>query len=130
MSLIRLNSVIHNYLETFTSRYYDYDGYWIFGHIVEGLKTEEFNLLKSHTDEVFTPKAIIKKLAVEKFSQQLTKNQVDLSKIKLAKLKIVKNNSSIVSALEKFDYSLIRMNFNSYTYRNHGWNSTFIEMKP
>lgn len=73
MSLKRLMSVVHNFLETFTSRYSDYDGYWVFGHIIQELENEEVNLLKPRTDETNTPKDLIKKIAVEKFFQQLKK---------------------------------------------------------
>ena len=30
-----IKSVLRNFLETFASRYTDYDGYWLFGFLVE-----------------------------------------------------------------------------------------------
>ena len=37
--------VLHNFLGTFTSRYSDFNGYWIFGFLVEKMDSVRIDLL-------------------------------------------------------------------------------------
>ncbi len=39
-----LKSVLHNCLGTFTSRYTDYEGYWLFGFFINKVGALEFDL--------------------------------------------------------------------------------------
>ena len=42
-----MKSVLHNFLETYTSRYSDYDGFWVFGFIVETMLPANIDLMAS-----------------------------------------------------------------------------------
>ena len=42
-----IRGVLGNFLGTFTSRYSDYDGYWLFGFLVADLKDLRIDLLLS-----------------------------------------------------------------------------------
>jgi hypothetical protein len=53
----RLTGVLYGFLDTFTSRYSDYDGYWIFGLLVREGDEVSLNLL--HTNSNFEESVII-----------------------------------------------------------------------
>src|SRR5690349_5434411 len=66
--------VLHNFLGTFTSRYSDFDGYWLFGLLVESMKPVKIDLLtESVEDPVSTPLGFACQLAAQKFSEQIAK---------------------------------------------------------
>ena len=40
-----IKSVLWNFLGTYMSRYSDYDGYWLFGFLIEDMGELEINIL-------------------------------------------------------------------------------------
>ena len=66
--------VLHNFLGTFTSRYSDFDGYWVFGFLVEGIDTVRIDLLAEVSESAdSTPSGFARRLAAQKFSEQIAK---------------------------------------------------------
>ncbi len=65
---------LHNFLGTFTSRYSDFDGYWVFGFLVEGMDTVRIDLLGEVAEGAdSTPSGFVRRLAALKFSEQIAK---------------------------------------------------------
>jgi hypothetical protein len=66
--------VLHNFIGTFTSRYSDFDGYWVFGFLVEGIDTARIDLLGEFSEgNDSTPSGFARRLAAQKFSEQIVK---------------------------------------------------------
>jgi hypothetical protein len=90
-----IRSVLFNYLETFTSRYSDWRGYWVFGFLaadwerLNDIDCLDFDLLKPTADsQERVIIAYIRELAVTKFQDQLSKARLAPSSIREAKLAI------------------------------------------
>lgn len=87
----KIRSVLHNFLGTYTSRYSDYDGYWVFGMLVDRLTVSEIDLLHSEdSGGGETPVAAAKRFAVERFAEQMAKAGLSLSLLRDAQLNITK----------------------------------------
>jgi hypothetical protein len=91
-----IQSVLHNFLGTYTSRYSDYDGYWLFGFMVESLDCIEFDLLAA--DLVVSDPIVefARRLAVGRFTDQLRKATLEPSRIREATLAIKRLPKTIV----------------------------------
>ncbi|HEX4342556.1 MAG TPA: hypothetical protein VH255_04150 [Verrucomicrobiae bacterium] len=86
-----LKGILQNFLGTYTSRYSDYEGYWVFGFLTLEAEQVTINLLNPETD--FSENqtlAFAVNLAKRKFSEQLTKNNFPISRIREAHLEIKK----------------------------------------
>ena len=82
---------MHNFLGTYTSRYSDYDGYWVFGMLVDRLTVLEIDLRHSEDSGVDeTPVGAAKRYAVERFAEQMAKAGLPLSLVRDAQLNITK----------------------------------------
>jgi hypothetical protein len=86
----KITGVLHNFLNSFTSRYSDYDGYWIFGII--GYESE-----KSHVDLLNpalmgqSPAFVAASLfAAHSFREQMAKENLYMSYVREARLEITK----------------------------------------
>lgn len=88
-----LQSVLHNFLGRYTSRYNDFGGYWIFGLIVDSLP-QEFELLEIASDTTIAYKATqasidaAKAFASVTFRDQLTKACLRIESIRSTSLTI------------------------------------------
>ena len=83
-----LKSVLRGFLGTFTSRNSDYDGYWLFGMILDELDGMEIDLL--HPPAGVSPvkeKGEAMRLACREFVEQVEKHGLRISDIKEARLK-------------------------------------------
>jgi hypothetical protein len=69
-----MKSVLHNFLGTFTSRYSDYNGYWLMGFPVSERQPLEIDLLDNGAAPDNTPVASARAIAGSKFRDQLTKH--------------------------------------------------------
>ena len=86
-----IKGVLYNFLGTYTSRYSDYKGYWLFGMLVSKEKFLNIDLLNSNSDwSVSTPLAIAHQLAVQKFREQLEKTDLSISCVQEAHLDITR----------------------------------------
>ncbi|HEY0101708.1 MAG TPA: hypothetical protein VGB76_22475 [Pyrinomonadaceae bacterium] len=93
MHLKAINGALHNFLETYASRYSDYDGYWIFGMLVREL--EQFNIdLLNTVDDISdtTPMAAAVRFARANFKDQVEKAGLSLSCLREANLAIIKSS--------------------------------------
>ena len=82
-----MKSVLAGFLGTFTSRYSDFQGYWLHGQLLSIGLNFEFDLLGPATDE-FTPEAAARRHAVRRFLEQLAKHRIELPFVQSACLKI------------------------------------------
>lgn len=91
MSRKAIKGVLHNFLETYTSRYSDYDGYWLFGMLVSESGEINIDLLNATGDWVggeATASAV--RLASMRFKEQMAKAGLDLSCLREARLSITR----------------------------------------
>jgi hypothetical protein len=82
--------VLHNFLGTFTSRYSDFDGYWVFGFLVESMDAVRIDLLADVESANSTPSGFIRWLAVQRFSEQIAKAGLSKESFREAYLDILK----------------------------------------
>ncbi len=85
---------MHNFLGSYTSRYTENRGYWLFGFVVDKLGELEFDLLgdSEATDTVVRLAATI---ASQRFREQLKKAGLTPTTIHTAKLMIKKRSDSV-----------------------------------
>jgi hypothetical protein len=83
-----IKGVLDNFLGTFTSRYSDYQGYWLFGFLVTEAEPLSFDLLSPPARLEAGPIASAADLAVRKFHDQLTKHGLDRSHVRAASVVI------------------------------------------
>jgi len=65
--------VLGNFLGTYTSRYSDYRGYWLFGFLVADLDELRIDLLASPAAEADSPLGVAVRSAAAKFANQVQK---------------------------------------------------------
>ena len=87
----RVKGVLDNFLGTFTSRYSDHNGYWVFGMLVGDLGELRIDLLRSIEGKFDnTPLGTVTKLAAEKFREQMEKTGLAVTYAQEASIKIKK----------------------------------------
>lgn len=92
MSRKAIKGVLHNFLETYTSRYSDYDGYWLFGMLISESEQFMVDLLHIGDDRSEVTAIMTARLfAVMKFKEQMEKAGLNLSCIREAQLTITKS---------------------------------------
>src|SRR6266446_7404173 len=95
-----IKGALYNFLETYTSRYSDYDGYWLFGMLIGELEQFNIDLLGTGCETSdSTPKTAAVQLATAKFKDQLEKAGLCLSHIRVAQL--------VISRLPDFRYGYV-----------------------
>ena len=80
--------MLGNFLGTYTSRYSDYEGYWLFGFLVRDLCELKINLWEPTTIETLSPLTMAKQSAQVKFKDQLRTAGLDQSQVRDAWLTI------------------------------------------
>jgi len=85
-----VKSVLWNFLGTFTSRYTDFRGYWLFGFLIDDLSTLHIDLLAPVVHEPASPEDAARHAAVIKFEDQLRKSRLSRHRIREASLTIRK----------------------------------------
>jgi hypothetical protein len=94
MSRKAIKGVLHNFLETYTSRYSDYDGYWLFGVLIEELEQFNINLLDTGCGTTESaPMTAAVQLAATKFQEQMGKAGLSMSCIREARLAATKSSN-------------------------------------
>ena len=83
-----IKGVLDNFLGTFTSRYSDYAGYWLFGFLVTEVEPLNFDLLATPTQSDASPVSIAANLAVQKFHEQLAKHGLNRSCLHAASVSV------------------------------------------
>ena len=90
-----IRSVLHNFLGTYTSRYSDFDGYWLFGFLVDDVRQVKIDLMSTGGEDDDTmPMATARRLAVTKFAEQIAKVGLAVSRFRDAYLDITKSVDS------------------------------------
>lgn len=85
-----IKAVMRNFLETYTSRYSDYEGYWLFGQVIDKFERLEFSLLVNGGTATEVVIAAVGRLAVERFAQQLKAARISRLWIRDAQLTMVR----------------------------------------
>jgi hypothetical protein len=81
--------VLGGFLGTYTSRYSDYQGYWLFGFLVghqSALTIDLLSRVESGPHEAGTAEAAARALAVSKFHEQLAKSGLPVDCVAAASL--------------------------------------------
>lgn len=82
-----LRGVVHNALEAYLSRYTSYDGYWLFGFLIEHLDHLEFDLLVPPGPRG-TPAEAAQSRAVQVFREQIAKAGLEVGCVRQAALSL------------------------------------------
>jgi hypothetical protein len=88
-----INGVLCGFLGTYTSRYSDFDGYWVFGFLVAEVVDVKFNLLGDGTMSVASPLAFAEALAKARFSEQMGKAALPFDWLAEASLEIARSTA-------------------------------------
>jgi hypothetical protein len=86
-----IKGALHSFLGTFTSRYADLGGYWLFGFLVEDLEGVSINLLQAAAEDDTMPLSCAKRLAVQNFADQILKARLPRSYFREAMLDMSKS---------------------------------------
>jgi hypothetical protein len=86
-----IKGVLHNFLGTYTSRYSDFNGYWLFGLLVEDLGRIGVDLLDASGERKATPWAYAEWLASQKFAEQIGKAHLPKAWFREARLDITRS---------------------------------------
>jgi hypothetical protein len=106
-----INGVLFNFLGTYTSRYSDYKGYWLFGFLVSCPEQRFVINLLLPPDESNQPDTLVVavRLAAQKFAEQIAKAGFQLSHFRSAHLEIAHSSvlrSSLVNGHLRAGYDL------------------------
>jgi hypothetical protein len=82
-----IKGVLDNFLGTYTSRYTDYEGYWLFGLLVSDLCELEFDVLAGGGGPD-SPFGVAERVACLKFADQMRKAGLDRSQVRRAWLRM------------------------------------------
>lgn len=86
-----IQGVLEGFLGTYTSRYSDYNGYWLFGFLVADFQQLRVDLLADSVNVVKdTPASVAVELARAKFKDQVAKIGLSLECIQAAELEITR----------------------------------------
>lgn len=85
-----IKGVLGNFLGTYTSRYSDYNGYWLFGFLVRELDELRIELLPPDDSHPDSPTGVAVQLAVVRFRDQFQKAGLELRQVQEAWLTIRK----------------------------------------
>jgi hypothetical protein len=106
-----IKGVLHNFLGTYTSRYSDFDGYWVFGFLTN-LENLTIDLLYKESEAVETsPVSAAIQFARQKFTEQMLKAGLSISLLREASLKITLLNESATGLVNGRTHAGRRMRF-------------------
>ena len=87
-----IKGVLQNFLDTFTSRYSDYGGYWLFGIIADDLAGLHIDLLTASIPSIASkPLIFTADLAGAKFREQMQKVGLPLTFVREAHLSVTRS---------------------------------------
>ncbi len=91
-----IKGVLWNFLGTFTSRYSDFDGYWVFGFLFENLDGMKIDLLTTSIGNTSAmPSDFARQLALQKFAEQIAKAGLPRIWFREAYLEISKSSEPV-----------------------------------
>ena len=83
-----IRGVLGNFLGTYTSRYTDFDGYWLFGFLVGDFGELRIDLLTPTVGEANSALGVAVRSAAVKFEDQVRKAGLAISQVREAQLTI------------------------------------------
>ena len=87
-----IKGALRNYLGTLTSRYSDFDGYWVLGMVIADLSAATVDLISDSNDVTDSaPMAAFILLARQRFHEQVAKQRLPASFIGSARLEITRS---------------------------------------
>ena len=116
-----IHAVLHNFLGTYTSRYSDHNGCWLFGQIVD--KFERIEVELTSADGVESPDSLIAftaNLAVAKFSRHMRLSRLNPSYTREARLVISKLPGQVVGQVNAFLCTGCLLSFEVRALSDHG----------
>jgi hypothetical protein len=94
MSRRAMNGVLAGFLGTYTSRYSDYHGYWLFGFLVADLDRLVIDLLGADSEPQAGPSAVAASIARERFADQLAKAGLSPVGLREAQLELTRESGT------------------------------------
>jgi hypothetical protein len=95
-----INSVLHNFLATFTSRNSDFNGYWLFGFLVDSLDGMNIDLMGAPPENTASaPSDFARRLAAQKFAEQVAKACLPITRFRSASLQVTKSPTARLGAI-------------------------------
>lgn len=88
-----INGVLCGFLGTYTSRYSDFDGYWVFGFLVAEVVDVKFNLLGDEAVSVASPLAFAETFAKARLKEQMRKAALPFDWLAEASLEIMRSTA-------------------------------------
>jgi hypothetical protein len=85
-----IKGVLHNFLGTYVSRNSDFEGYWLFGFIVEEIQQVRINLINKNLDDSNRRIMIAERVAIQRFTELANKAGMQMSWLNEAYLEITK----------------------------------------
>ena len=91
-----IKGVLRNFLGTFTSRYSDFNGYWLFGFLINDLADAKIDLRTLRPGTPVLPSDFAAQLAALKFAEQLLKAGLIENQVSEAWLTMRKSPEQVV----------------------------------
>lgn len=122
-SLRAVRGAMGNFLGAFTSRYSDFDGYWLFGMLADKLDGLVIDLLLPNIGAAESPLQVARQVAISKFADQLSKANVGPRSVANAQLVVRRVSEELRRAVNghpstgydyRFECSVQMVNGRSY----------------
>ena len=95
-----MRGALRNFLDSYTSRYSDHRGYWLFGFLVPVLDELRIDLLAQHDTLSDAPFDVARRSAAVRFADQVQKTGLSRALISQAWLTIRKLPGAITSSID------------------------------
>lgn len=89
-----MKSVIEGFIGTYTSRYADLRGYWLYGQLPFDTSEYHIDLLATPSD-ADSPVAVAQRLATRRFEEQLAKSGLDAAFVRSVDLRIKMDSETV-----------------------------------
>ena len=93
--------MLKNFLGTYTSRYSEFQGYWLFGFLVADLGELRIDLLATTASASEGPLSVAIRLAVEKFQDQVRKARVAPARVRSGRLILRRSPSAVKGTVNR-----------------------------
>jgi hypothetical protein len=111
---------LDNFLSTYISRYSTFDGYWVFGFIVNNLEILEIDLLSPKKPENDIALGIAHNLASCKFMEQLRKSGLNISCVTRASVILSKSSAMRLCIVEDSHRAGFDVTFKAWAFTDDG----------
>jgi len=115
-----MRGVLNNFLSTYMSRYSTFDGYWVFGFIVNHLDKLEIDILSPSIPEKQDARGTAKLLVATKFMEQIRKSGLGSSCVISASVVLSKSSVMRSCIVEDSDRTGFDVTFEACAYIDLG----------